>query len=337
MALDFLEDDDRWRNPVEDRPNGAVVPSGSGGGVKQEQSFNADAEVRRIAQQYGLAPESSDIATLAGKNAEDRAAHIRALEEQAKRRAAPTSHRTQDSQSGQYDTRTHQPIAGTPAFQNTSPQFDDPSMRQIEDYSLDRFRQRTNPDANSGTAIFEKYARELIDTLKQPAYSPQDEAIIKTKASDAIEQERTATKQRWIEQVSAMGHTPSSGVALQGLLQIDNHFNGLRTTVESEFARDAIGATRANRLQVLDTAGQLADSEESRLREAGTYAAMPYGLQQDAFQRNLQLAGMGGSPSQLINSLLSIQQAGQQSDAYRSQNRAAMTSGLLQYLGYLFG
>lgn len=233
------------------------------------------------------------------------------------------------------------------AFANTSPLFSDPASALLENYALDQFGNRINPNPTSGTALYEKYARELMDTLRQPVYSPQDEAILKTKATNAIMQERDQTKQRWLEELQARGIPPSSGVALDGLQRIESHFEGLRTTAEAQFASDAIGQTRANRLQVLNTAGQLSQEEEARLQDAGNYARVPYDLQDRAFQRNLQLVGAGGSPSDLTsnalgianfqnNSALSKAQLALQQQAYGSGNNQAMTAALLQYLGYLF-
>lgn len=226
---------------------------------------------------------------------------------------------------------------GGTLFANPHPSFSDPATQLIENYALDRFQQRQNPNPNSGTAQYEQYAKQLIDALKQPVYSSSDEAILKTGATDAMERERGQTKQRWIEEMSRRGIPPSSGVALDGLRKIEEHYNGLRTQVDAQFAREAIGRTRDQRTQVLDVLGQLAGSEEGRLREAGTYAAIPQQLLDNAFQRNLQLTGGAGNPGSTLNSILALNQANQNASATQSQNRSAFTSGLLQLLGALGG
>lgn len=219
-----------------------------------------------------------------------------------------------------------------PAFQNTSPRFDDPATRLVEDTALARMQSRTNPDPNSGTALFEKYARELIETLRGPVYSASDEAIIKTQAFDNIQREEDATIQQWIELTSQRGLTPSSGPVLDGILKIKNQYRGLRTTVEAQFARDAIAQTRVQRTQVLDTAGQLANSEESRLREALTLAGVPLSLHNDSFARNMQLLNAAGSPTQYLNTLMQTWQAGNQQNQIDSNNRAGTAMALLEYL-----
>lgn len=198
--------------------------------------------------------------------------------------------------------------SGAPSFQNTSPTFTDPTQRLVEDSALARMQHLQNPDANSGTAMYEQYARDLVNTLKQPVYSPQDESIIKGSALDAMARERDQTKQRWLEEVSRRGLNPSSGPALQGLLEIDNHYNTARTQVEAQFAKDAIQQTRDQRFQVGDVLSKLSQSEEGRLSDAVNYAKMPYGLTQDAFGRNLQLTSAAGNPAQNLQSLLSVYQ-----------------------------
>src|SRR5438132_4470898 len=237
---------------------------------------------------------------------------------------------------------------GGNGFSNSSPQFTDPASALLENYALDRFGQRMNPAPTSGTAMYEQYAKQLVDTLKSPVYSPQDEAVLKTKATNAIMAERDQTKQRWLEELSARGIAPSSGVALDGLQRIEQHFEGLRTTAEAQFAANAIDQTRAQRFQALDTLGQLSQEQEGRLTDAGNFARVPYDLSNQAFNRNLQLVGAGGSPSDLYgnamtlaqfqnNSALQRAQLALQQQAYSSGNSQAMTAALLQYLGYLFG
>lgn len=264
-------------------------------------------------------------------------------------------------------------ISSAPDFADASSDFSDPASNRLAQYALDQYGRRMNPDPNSGTALYEKYARQLMDTLQQPVYSPQDESILKTRASDAIEQERSATKQRWIQELSARNIPLSSGVALDGLQRIENQFNGLRTQAEAQFATDAIAQTRQNRLQVLDTAGNLASEEEGRRQDAGNYARVPYDLQNQAFQRNLQVVNAAGSPADLAgtalgiagfnrdssqlnasnalaramlalqtatagsNRELSLAELTQRNDLLKSGNNSAMSAALLQYLGYLFG
>ena len=226
---------------------------------------------------------------------------------------------------------------GPPGFQNTSPQFSDPAANLLENYALDRFNQRMNPNAQSGTAMYEQYLRELEQTLGQPVYSASDEALIKGRAIDDLTKERDATIARWMEEVSRRNLAPSSGPALEGLRRIEDHYNTLKTQVESGFARDAIDQTRQQRFQRADVLGNLAGSEEGRMADAGNYARIPLSLQDRSFSQGLQLVGAGGNPSNLFSNALSFLNVGQQNQQYAQQQQQQFVAGLMNYLGYLFG
>ena len=223
----------------------------------------------------------------------------------------------------------------TPAFVNSSPQFSDPSARLVEDYALDRFRQRQNPDPNSGTALFEKYLRDYFGTLQGAPYSPTEEAQIKQTAYNAIEQERAATKQRWIEEVSRRGMLPSSGVALDGLRQIEEHYGRLRAESDNTYARGAIDLTRQNRAQAASVAGSLATNEEGRLSDALNYAMLPLSLQDRSFNQGLALTGAAGQVDN--KSALGVLQMLQNANQLNSANRASSINAIMQYLASLYG
>lgn len=274
-----------------------------------------------------------------------------AFNEELRRRAGSTQHRTQDSQSaagnalygsgsGNLSNRpgaAFSPIArpAVPSFQNAAPIFDDPASRLIEDYSLDRFRQRQNPDPSSGTALFEQMARDLVTKLQGPVYSAQDESIIKGRVTDQLAQEQDQAIQQWLQAVSQRGLAPSSGPALEGILRIKQHFQQAKTAVDAQFARDAIQQTRTQRFQALDTAGKLAGSEEGRLTEALTYASLPKQLADNSFQQGLQLVGAGGNPASMLGSALSIYNSVANNNRLDSQQRSNALQSIFEYLGGL--
>lgn len=296
-------------------------------------------QAREIAGRYGATiadNELSDVlAVQQGRQT------LEEFESRQRARGGSTSQRQHDSQSaegnalygsgtgnglntpgGAFTPQAARQTQSAPAFKNTNPLFDDPASRLMEDYALDQFRRRQNPDPNSGAAMFEQYARQLIETLKGPVYSPSDEAIIKTQATNQIMIDRDQTRQRWLEELSRRGIPPSSGPALEGLQRIEQHFQGLKTQVDAQFARDAIQRTRDQRMQVLDTAGQLANSEEGRLREALTYASIPKQLADNSFQQGLQLVGAGGSPQSMLASALNLYNTVTTNNRLNAQDRA---------------
>lgn len=86
---------------------------------RQMDSQEAQRRVEEISKKTGASMEESDIDNLARKKPEDRDQFLRDLEAQYQRRAAPTSHRQSDSQSGAYpdvgaDPRTEQATLSQP-------------------------------------------------------------------------------------------------------------------------------------------------------------------------------------------------------------------------------
>lgn len=327
--------------------------------------FDAAAEVAKIFAGSGFGAGSTDVANLAGKNPEDRAKFIADLTKQRDLRAAPTASAGGtggdagfggmpgikpgwvQGPGGQYVfTGTASATPGglttsgrtsSPPFQNTSPMFSDPASRLIEDYALDRFQHLQNPDPNSGTAMYEQYLKDLVTKLKNPVYSDTEASQLKASVYDSMETERQQTKERWMQELSRRNIPPSSGPALEGLAKIDAHYDQLRTVADREFAVNAIGLRKQQDQQGAGVLSSLAGSEEGRLTNALTYASLPKQLSDNSFQQGLQLVGAGGSPSSLLQSALQIATQQQNASQQSSANKAALTQGLLSYLGYLFG
>lgn len=251
-----------------------------------------------------------------------------------------------------------------------APQFDDPGAQFLEKFALDRFNQRTNPDPDSGTALFERYLRELfgslgqptafegyapelVNQLKQPVYSDQQSSQLKASVYDNIEVQRDQTKQRWIEEMGRRGIPLSSGPALEGLLRIDEQFGTMRTIADREFATNAIGLTENRRFQILDVLSQLAgaqkarrsegmntarslmESEEGRLDAALPYAAIPKQLGDDAFQQGLALTGAAGNPASSLASALAIYNSVSQNNRLDRARRDASLESIFEYLSGL--
>lgn len=211
--------------------------------------------------------------------------------------------------------------------------YEDPGTNQLLQYLQDRFKSLMNPQAGSGQSIYEQYARELMAKLQQPAYSDADAQVLKANAYDSMEQERSQTKQRYMETLSRRGILPSSGIALDGLIKIDNHFDGLRAQVDRGFATQAMEAQRQNDLTALQVAAQLASSENGRMNNAYQFAYAPYQLNNDAFGRNLQLVNAGGSPYSFLNSLVGAGNYGQAVNQQQANN----IGSLMQYIGFIMG
>lgn len=225
--------------------------------------------------------------------------------------------------------------SGVPNNPNTSPQFTDPAQRLVESNALNRMQQLNNPDPNSGTALFEQYAKQLVDQLKSPAYSQGDEATIIAAAMDHISQEEATTQQQWLEEMGRRNINPSSGIALQGLQNIKNQFEQARASVHQQFATQAIGQTQANRTQALGVLGNLATSENTRLNAAQNFAEIPYNMGNTAFDQSMQAVQAGGSPQANAQTAISLMTAVQNSQTLSSQQKAAAAQAIMAFIAGL--
>jgi hypothetical protein len=180
----------------------------------------------------------------------------------------------------------------------------------------------------------EKYLGQLAQTLQQPAYSQSDEAIYKGGALDAIQKEQDATEQRYIAELSRRGIDPKSGIGLDGVLKIRNHYAGLRTTEHGNFARKAIDDQRQQRFQVADVMGQQVDAGRQRQQVAQQWARIPYQLQQDSFARNSTVAG-GNSPASYLNSQMQIADGSAATTRGNQKAQADSIAALMEYLSYM--
>ncbi len=217
----------------------------------------------------------------------------------------------------------------------TAPQFDDPGMARIESHAVSNYDRLTNPAADSPGAMFEKYLGTLAEKLQQPAYSQADEAAYKGGALDAVQKEQDAQEKRWAEEMGRRGIQPSSGVYLDGLKNIRNHYGALRTQEHGNFARKAIDDTRTQRMQAADVLGRGVDAVRSREATAGQYAQVPYQLSQDSFARNLSLVNGGDSPQAYLNSQMGVAQGQQRTQMYNQANQAEQMEALMELLAQM--
>lgn len=221
------------------------------------------------------------------------------------------------------------------SFSNSSPTFDDPTQRLLEDYGLDRFQSLQNPDPNSGQALYESELKALVDKLRGPVYSPAEEAAIQAKAYDNIYRERDSAIANFKQQMSRLGHGAQSGTVAAGVAEIERQFEGVRAQADNDFAIKAIELRRVSDQQLTNLLGTLAGAEEGRLASALQYGQIPYALSNDAFQRNLQASGMGGNPNQLLQSVMGVANQVAANNAVGAQQQQTTMANLLEFLAGL--
>ena len=198
-----------------------------------------------------------------------------------------------------------------------------------------------------------KYLQDRFTDLKGPGYTGAENEVLRTQALDPMEKDRSAAKQRLTERLAARGLTPESGAFQQAMLMLDNEFDGMRGTTQTQLATNELGR-RENRAQraeqigsqiasipdlrsreqldvfsALEQLSMLARQEdESRSREAIQYGGVLSNLGPERMQLAMQAAGMGGNTSALSGTLSQLMGINQQQGMYNQANQSNLWSGL---------
>lgn len=211
------------------------------------RSYDASAIVRDIARRFGISAEGSDITNLAGKSEADRAQFVKDLEAQAARRAAPTSSRTQDSQSGQYHDLTGQPLSGTRAALPPDPiralttqpgdrqilpsqvsginyglpgeQFTDPYTSLLERMAQGRLAELERPVTDDARDQLAQVLQGRVTALGRPVHDPARTALatalhqrrgeLQPGANPALEQVLTYLQSQFEDASRSEGFSPA--------------------------------------------------------------------------------------------------------------------------------
>lgn len=328
---------------------GPIAPASGGAG-----SFDAAAEVNKIFAGSGMAAGETDVANLAGKNAEDRNKFLADLTAQRDLRAAPTSGRTEDSQSvagntlygsgtgnktnalggamagypqgtkGLMPMPTAAPAATRPfngGGSTVGAQFTDPISSFLEQFAQTRAQQLENPAPDSGQALLEQALKSIAAQFSSGGYTPAQQEILNTQAMEPIEQLRQQRKQQVLVQLSQRQIDPQSGVGRQMLADVDRQFDQLKIQQSRTLGNQAVNEQQQRLMQSIQLLQTLAGGENARLDQGYQYRTVPYNLQQQAFQNASGLYNSAGNPLSLINPLL---QASQQQQSQQDAQGAAL-------------
>lgn len=197
------------------------------------------------------------------------------------------------------------------------------------------------------------YLQERFTDLKGPGYTGAENEVLRTQALDPIERDRAAARQRMTERLSAMGHTPESGVFQMAMQELDAEFDSFRAQSQTALASNDI-ARREDRAQRAEMIGaQLADipdlreremldvfaalenlglvarnEDAARAREAISYGGALSDLGPQRLQLAMQAAGMGGNPMSLGSLLTNIAGLNQNAAMFNQQNSNWMSDAL---------
>lgn len=209
----------------------------------------------------------------------------------------------------------------------SSSQYSDPHTRQLEQMMLQRI-QSLMGGQDPGLQQLLSYLQQRFNDLQGPGRTGAENEIIRTQALDPIEQDRTAAKKRMLEQISARGFTPDSGVAQQLLAEVDKAYDGMRAMAQTTMGVDELNRREGRNQRAESLAGSIYELPQARQREALGYAGALSDLGPQRLQLAMQASGMGGSPYSMFNSLMQMAQMNQNSALLDQRNSSQLWSGL---------
>lgn len=230
---------------------------------------------------------------------------------------APTNpSRTQDSQSGFYDTRTHQALPGTPA---------DP-RRAIASVQNPQLSGAPSAPTAGGFQFDDPYTRRLEEILLSqlqtltatPGYSPEELAVLRTQAIEPLEADRQASQRRSTERISARGMLPSSGLAELDSRDVDYQYDKLRGAVQRDLSVGAIDRRRQDQGRQIEVANLL------------------YQLPRQAMMDNLAVINGTSNPNDVFTQALQLLNARTGITNTNNANNAAYWSQLGELFAELF-
>ena len=203
-------------------------------------------------------------------------------------------------------------------------QFTDPITSMVEQFAQSRAQERESPSGGSGQALLEQALRDVSSQFQGGGFTKGEQEVFQTQALDPLEQLRTARKRQVMEQLSARGIDPKSGVALQMLQDVDRQFDGLRAQTQRSIAAQGAQETSARMQTAIQLLSGLAGTENDRLNEGYRYRREPMNLADRSFNQAFQMYNAAGNPLAMAGPLTAL-----------SQQQQGRGDNLQETLGYL--
>jgi uncharacterized protein YukE len=189
-----------------------------------------------------------------------------------------------------------------------------------------------------------EYTNQRVQRLQAPAYTGTEQEVLRTQLLDPLERDRTAARQRALEQIGARGFDPSSGIAQQLLQDVDRAFDEQRTRAQGTIASRQIDEQRSREQeaqQLMQYLAQLPDATargdldfvnytQGLINQPGTRALTTGQILADIPTQRLNdaLATMGVAPSMSGASNSAVQLLQQlQNQRYMQQQQWAQYFG----------
>jgi hypothetical protein len=155
--------------------------------------------------------------------------------------------------------------------------FSDPSQQQYGNY-LNQFLgqlggqsakyqdpnwQARLDQANQATDRLIAYLQQRATQLQGPAYTGAEQEILRTQALDPIERDRQAQNQRVMQNLSARGLDPNSGIAQALMNDTNNVYNQQRASAQNELAYKQINEQRSRQQEAQQLLGLIPQAQRA--------------------------------------------------------------------------
>lgn len=334
-------------------------------------------QLRASAQSKGVTYDPSDLEGVirqvsyganAGKDPLEFIKNQQAIYDQ---RAAPTSHRPNDSQTtdpikqaanltadlqrpghsigpgllpplqpppiNPNDPRTALSYSGNvsdhPGFQ-----FNDPYTKLYEDVAKKNLESLQGQNTQMQQLM--DFLNKQFSTLStSQGYSPEELAVLQTQALEPIEANRQASQQRVLQRASVRGVLPSSGIVQDEQRMVDTDFDKLRAGASRDVAINSINERRNRLADALNFAQLGVQIPDQRNAQALSVANNLYQIPRNAMMDANSVIN-GSSPTAALSPLIQLLQLGQQNSQFNqnmdAQQQAAFYNAIGQFLGGLF-
>jgi len=189
---------------------------------------------------------------------------------------------------------------------------------------------------DSGYEQFQGIAGKRLAQLDQPAYTPEQRALIQTNFSEPLEAQRKARQTQALERNAARGLGLSSGLIEGDVRDIDRSFDEILGEGQRQLAVGEIGANEARQQEAVNIGQMLASLSGKnlplQLSAASQMGNIGQSLQNEPTQRLLQALGISGQMAQMPFQALAANQSALGSLNATQVPQADNTAGLITAL-----
>lgn len=231
--------------------------------------------------------------------------------------------------------------AATPPPNPTATPYENSSQSLLLNAALQRLSQLQQPIDHSNEDLYAKYALDRVQQLSGAPFTDTQSAALLTKNMEPLTRARDAAKQQAGEELARRGFTPSSGVFLNKMQQIDAAYQKGVAGVTNNLNVQGIDQAQKNaamQLQILDSLvnmGKMSRQEaDLRSQQIVQTAGIPFDTDLRTLQAMTAAAG-GQDASSLIASLTGLGKLNLTGTEMNNRNDAANAEMINTVVSYI--